>query len=138
MLAAYERRQIPERRRRGRLHKARQAACMPGASRMDGERDTPKQAGMPPRVARHPEQADVVREICGCLLHEQLTTRPLVKRLNAQPLPPRTGQTQVWHAASGRSLLTKGSDTGHGDYHKPKTGVPRKETRRTCSARKEH
>lgn len=61
---------------------------------------------MPPRVEIHPEQADVVREIFGWLLHAQLTTRQIVKRLNAQHIPTRTGRNQVWHAASVRSILT--------------------------------
>ena len=60
-----------------------------------------------------PRTADVVREIFGWLLHEQLTTRQIVKRLNAQHIPTRTGQNQVWHAASVRSILTKRIYTGH-------------------------
>jgi site-specific DNA recombinase len=72
------------------------------------------------------------------LLHEQLTTRQIVKRLNAQPIPTRTGQNQVWHAASVRRLLTNVIYTGHGYDNKTKMGVPRKETRRTFSARKDN
>jgi site-specific DNA recombinase len=138
MIAEYERRQMTERTRRGRLHKARKAAFMPWAYRIDGYRYTPTQAGVPPRVEIHPAQADVVREICGWWLHEQLTTRQIVKRLNAQPIPTRTGQHQVWHAASVRSILTHVIYTGHGYYNKTKTGVTRKETRRKFSARKEN
>jgi site-specific DNA recombinase len=120
------------------LHKARKAEFMPWAYRIYGYRYTPKQAGMPPRVELHPQQADVVREIFGWLLHEQLTTRQIVKRLNAQHIPTRTGQNQVWHAASVRSILTNVIYTGHGYYNKTKTGVPRKETRRKFSARKDN
>jgi site-specific DNA recombinase len=138
MIAEYERSQIIERTRRGRLHKARKAEFMPWAYRIYGYRYTPKQAGMPPRVELHPQQADVVREIFGWLLHEQLTTRQIVKRLNAQHIPTRTGQNQVWHAASVRSILTNVIYTGHGYYNKTKTGVPRKETRRKFSARKDN
>lgn len=135
MSAAYERSQITERTRRGRLHKARKAEFMPWAYRIYGYRYTPKQAGMPPRVEIHPEQADVVREIFGWLLHEQLTTRQIVKRLNAPHISTRTGQNQVWHAASVRSILTKGISTGHGYDKKTKTGVPRKAAQRKCSVR---
>ena len=138
MIAEYERSQITERTRRGRLHKARKAEFMPWAYRIYGYRSTPKQAGMPPRVEIHPEQADVVREIFGWLLHEQLTTRQIVKRLNAQHIPTRTGQNQVWHAASVRSILTKRIYTGHSYYNKTKTGVPRKETRRKFNTRKDN
>ena len=113
MSAAYERSQMTARTRRGRVHQARQAACMPWAYRIDGYRSTPKQAGMPPRVAIHPEQADVVRELFGWLLHEQLTTRQIVQRFNAQPIPTRTGQKHVGPAASVRSILPKRISTGH-------------------------
>lgn len=137
MIAEYERSQIPERTRRGRLHKARKDAFMPWAYRIYGSRSTPKQAGMPPRVESPPEQADVVRAIFGWLLHEQLTTRQIVKRLNAQHIPTRTGRNQVWHAASVRSILTNMIYTGHSYDNKPKTGGPRKETRRKFTTRKD-
>jgi site-specific DNA recombinase len=138
MIAEYERSQIADRTRRGRLHKARKAEFMPWAYRIYGYRYIPKHAGLPPRVARHPEQADVVQEMFQWLIHEQLTTRQIVKRLNARRIPTRTGQNQVWHAASVRSILTNSIDTGHGYYNKTKTGVPRKETRRKFSARKDN
>ena len=77
----------------------------------------------------------MVREIFGWLLHEQLTTRQIVKRLTAQHIPTRTGQNQVWHAASVRSILTNVIYTGHGYDNKTKTGVPRKEARRKFSVR---
>jgi site-specific DNA recombinase len=79
-LAEDARSQITERTRRGRLHKARKAACMPWAYRIYGYRYPPKQAGRPPRVASHPAQADVVREIFGWWLPEQLTTRQIVQQ----------------------------------------------------------
>lgn len=138
MLAEYERSQITDRTRRGRLHTARKAAFMPWAYRMYGYRYTPKQAGMPPRVELHPDQAAMVREIFGWLLHDQLTTRQSVKRLNAQHMPTRTGQNQGWHAASVRSILPNVLDTGPGYYNKTKTGGPRKDTRRKFSVRKDN
>jgi site-specific DNA recombinase len=138
MIAEYERSQIADRTRRGRLHKARKAEFMPWAYRIYGYRYMPKHAGLPPRVALHPEQADVVQEMFQWLIHEQLTTRQIVKRLNARKIPTRTGQNQVWHAASVRSILTNSIYTGHGYYNKTKTGVPRKETRRKFSARKDN
>ena len=138
MSAEDARSQMTERTRRGRVHKARKAALMPGAYRMYGYRDTPKQAGMPPRVEIHPEQADVVRAIVGWLLHEQRTTRHIVKRFNAQPLPTRTGRNHVGHAASVRSMLPKMLYTGHRYDHQTKTGGPRTETRRTCNPRKDN
>jgi site-specific DNA recombinase len=138
MIAEYERSQIADRTRRGRLHKARKAEFMPWAYRIYGYRYMPKHAGLPPRVAVHPEQAAVVQEMFQWLIHEQLTTRQIVKCLNTRKIPTRTGQNQVWHAASVRSILTNSIYTGHGYYNKTKTGVPRKDTRRKFSARKDN
>ena len=107
------RRQLTERPRRGRVPKARTAAWMPGASRMYGDRSPPKQAGMPPRVAIHPAQADVVRALGGWVRHAQRPTRHLVQRFNAPPLPTRPGRNHGGHAASVRRLLPKMLDTGH-------------------------
>lgn len=106
MSAEYERSQIANRPRRGRLHKARKAECLPWAYRAYGYRYMPKHAGLPPRVEIHPEQAEVVRDRFHWLIQEQLTTRQIVKRLNALKIPTRTGQNPVWHAASVRWMLS--------------------------------
>jgi len=130
MIAEYERSQIADRTRRGRLHKARKAEFLPWAYRVYGYRYIPKQAGLPPRVEVHPEQANVVRDMFRWLIEEQLTTRQIVKRLNALKIPTRTGQNPVWHAASVRGMLNNSIYTGQGYYNRTKSGVPRKETRR--------
>jgi site-specific DNA recombinase len=130
MIAEYERSQIADRTRRGRLHKARKAEFLPWAYRVYGYRYIPKQAGLLPRVEVHPAQADVVRDMFRWLIDEQLTTRQIVKRLNARKIPTRTGQHAVWHAASVRGMLTNPIYTGQGAYNRTKAGVPRKETRR--------
>jgi site-specific DNA recombinase len=105
MIAAYERSQIADRTRRGRLHKARKTAFLPWAYRVYRYPYIPKQAGLPPRVEIHHDQATVVRDMFCWLMQEQLTTRQIVKRLNALRVPTRTGQHSVWHAASVRSIL---------------------------------
>jgi hypothetical protein len=53
-------------------------------------------------------------------------------------IPTRTGQNQVCHAASVRSLRTNSISTGRGYDNKTQTGVPRTETRRKFSARKDN
>jgi len=131
MIAEYERSQIADRTRRGRLYKARKAEFLPWAYRVYGYRYIPKHAGLPPRVEIHPEQAEVVRDMFRWLIQEQLTTRQIVKRLNALKMPTRTGQNPVWHAASVRCMLNNPIYTGQGYYNRTKSGVPRKETRRT-------
>jgi site-specific DNA recombinase len=138
MIAADERSQIADRTRRGRLHKARKAACLPWAYRVYGYRSIPKQAGLLPRVEVHPAQADVVRDMLRWLIEEPLTTRQMVKRLNALKIPTRTGQNAVWHAASVRCMLNNPISTGQGYYNRTKSGVPRQETRRTLHPRTDH
>ena len=135
MSAEYERSQMADRPRRGRLHKARKAEFLPWAYRVYGYRYIPKQAGLLPRVEVHPEQAAVVRDMFRWLIEEQLTTRQSVKRLNAPQIPTRTGQNAVWHAASVRGMLNNPIYTGQGAYKRTKSGVPRKETRRTFHPR---
>lgn len=138
MMAEYERSQIADRTRRGRLHKARKGEFMPWAYRIYGYHYTPKQAGFAPRVAIDPEQANIVQQMFQWLLQEQLTTRQIVKRLNSLQIPTRTRQNAVWHAASVQSILTNPIYTGNGFYNKTKTGVPRKDTRRKFGARKDN
>ena len=138
MLAEDARSQLADRTRRGRVHKARQAALLPGASRAYGDRSRPKDAGLPPRVDVHPEQAAVVRDMFRWLLQEPWTTRQMVKRVNALKIPTCTGQHSVWHVARGRCMLRNPIDTGQGYYHSTTAGVPRKETRRTLHPRTDH
>jgi site-specific DNA recombinase len=130
MIAEDERTQIADRTRRGRLHKAQKGEFLPWAYRTYGYRYIPKQAGLLPRVELHPEQAAVVRDMFRWLIHEQLTTRQMVKRLNALKIPTRTGQHSVWHVASVRCMLSNPIYTGQGHYNRTRSGVPRKENRR--------
>ncbi|HSF30714.1 MAG TPA: recombinase family protein [Candidatus Tectomicrobia bacterium] len=138
MIAEYERSQIADRTRRGRLHKARKAAFLPWAYRAYGYRYIPKHAGLSPRVEIHPEQAEVVRDMFRWLIQEQLTTRQIVKRLHARKISTRTGQNPVWHVASVRGMLSNPLYTGQGHYNKTTSGVPRKETRRKFHPRKDN
>jgi site-specific DNA recombinase len=138
MIAEYERSQIADRTRRGRLHKARKAEFLPWAYRAYGYRYIPKHAGLPPRVEIHPEQAEVVRDMFRWLIQEQLTTRQIVKRLTALKIPTRTGQNAVWHVASVRCMLSNPIYTGQGHYNRTKSGVARKETRRKFRPRKDN
>src|SRR3989475_8072822 len=138
MMPEYERSQIPDRPRRGRVDKARKAEFLPWAYRAYGYRYLPKHAGLPPRVEIHPDQAEVVRDMFRWLIQEQLTTRQIVKRLNALKIPTRTGQNAVWHVASVRCMVSNSIYTGQGHYNKTKSGVPRKETRRQFHPRKDN
>jgi site-specific DNA recombinase len=63
MMAAYERAQMLERTRRGRLEKARRGAFLPWASRCYGYHDLPKRHGCLPQVVIDLEEAEVVRHL---------------------------------------------------------------------------
>jgi site-specific DNA recombinase len=95
MIAEYERAQIVERTRRGRLEKARRGEFMPWAYRCYGYRSLPKRHGCAPQVLIEPVEAEVVRAICRTLVEEQLSCRQITKRLNAANTPTPTGKNSV-------------------------------------------
>jgi site-specific DNA recombinase len=70
MMAEYERAQIVERTRRGRLEKARRGEFLPWAYSCYGYRYRPKQPGRPPQVVIDPDEAEVVRRIFRYLIEE--------------------------------------------------------------------
>jgi len=82
MIAEYERAQILERTRRGRLEKARRGAFLPWAYRCYGYRYLPKRPGCLPQVVIDLEEAEVVRRIYRLLVEDQLSCRQITKRLN--------------------------------------------------------
>jgi site-specific DNA recombinase len=63
MMAEYERAQIHERPRRGRLEKARRGEVIPWAFRCYGYRYLPKRHGGVAQVALDPAEAEVVRQL---------------------------------------------------------------------------
>jgi site-specific DNA recombinase len=63
MIAEYERAQIAERTRRGRLEKARQGAFIPWAYTCYGDHYLPKRHGCAPQVLIDPVEAAVVQDI---------------------------------------------------------------------------
>ena len=106
MIAEYERAQMAERTRRGRLEKARHGECIPWAYRCYGYRYLPKRHGCAPQVMIEPLEAEVVRDIYRALVEEQLSCRQITKRLNASKTLTPTGKNQVWQPATVRNILT--------------------------------
>ncbi|MCB0314484.1 MAG: recombinase family protein [Calditrichaeota bacterium] len=137
-IAEYERSQILERTRRGRLNKARKGEYMPWAYHTYGYRYIPRQAGLPPQVEVFPEQAEVVKDMFRWLIQEQMSTRQIVKRLNALKIPTRTQKKPVWHTATVGGILNNPIYTGRGYFNKTENGAPRKETRGKWVDRKDH
>jgi site-specific DNA recombinase len=125
MMAEYERAQIHERTRRGRLEKARRGEFIPWAYRCYGYRYLPKRHGHPPQVTIEPTEAEVVRQLFRGLVEEQLSCRQLTKRLNAAQIPPLLGKQPLWHAASVRNILINRVYAGQARYNYRQPVLPK-------------
>jgi site-specific DNA recombinase len=125
MIAAYERAQILERTRRGRLEKARRGEFLPWAYSCYGYRYLPQRHGSPPQVLIEPVAAEVVRSMYRALVEEPLSCRQLTKRLNASQTPTPAGKSQVWHPATVRSILTHRVYAGLARYNYRQPVLPR-------------
>jgi len=124
MMAEYERAQIHERTRRGRLEKARRGEFIPWAYQCYGYRYVPKRPGCGPQVVIDPDAAAVVRQLYHAVVEEQLSCRQLTKRLNASHLPTPSGKNQVWQAGTVRNILTNRVYTGQARYNHRQPGLP--------------
>src|SRR5262245_18792309 len=122
MIAEYERAQIAERSRHGRLEKARRGAFMPWAYRCDGDRYLPKRQGGAPQVLIEPLEADVVRAISRTLV-EELSCRQIMKRLNAANTP--RGKNAVWQSAAVRNIFTNRLYAGQARDHYRRPVIPK-------------
>ena len=125
MMAEYERAQIHERTRRGRLEKARRGEFIPWAFSCYGYQYLPKRHGCAPHVAIDPAQAEVVRQLYRSVVEEQLSCRQLTKRLNAARTPTPSGKNQVWHAGTVRAILTNRVYTGQARYNYRQPVLPK-------------
>jgi len=124
MIAEYERAQIAERMRRGRLEKARRGEFIPWAYSCYGYRYLPKRHGSAPQVMIEPEVAAVVRTIYRALVEEQLSCRQITKRLNESKTPTPSGKNQVWQANTVRTILTNRTYAGTARYNHRRPVLP--------------
>src|SRR5499433_361293 len=125
MIAEYERAQIAERTRRGRLEKARQGEFIPWAYKCYGYRYLPKRHGCAPQVMIDPVEAAVVQDIYRALVEEQLSCRQITKRLNASQTFTPTGKNTVWQPATVRAILTNRVYAGQARYNYRQHVIPR-------------
>src|SRR5262249_43258739 len=125
MIAEYERAQIAERMRRGRLEKARRGEFIPWAYTCSGDRYLPKRHGSPPQVMIEPTEAEVVRSIYRAAVEEQLSCRQITKRLNESKTPTPSGKNQVWQPATVRNLLTNRVYAGVARYTHRQPVIPK-------------
>jgi site-specific DNA recombinase len=124
-LAEYERAQILERTRRGRLDKARRGGYIPWAYRCYGYRDLPKRYDSPPQVLIEPTPAEGIHEMYRLLVDEQLRCRQIAKHLNATHPPPPSGRHVVWLPGVGRNRLSNRISIGEARYHCRQSVAPR-------------
>ena len=113
-IAEYERAQIAERSRRGKLYHSRQGAIVScrapyGYSyvRYEGERGC---------WEVNEDEASVVRELFGWMSEEATSVRKLTKRLNASPYKPR-GQGP-WTLSTVQKILTNEAYYGISYYNR--------------------
>ena len=125
MIAEYERAQIVERTRRGRLEKARRGAFIPWAYACYGYRYLAKRHGGAPQVMFEPAEAEVVRGIYRAAVEEQLSCRQITKRLNESKTPTPSGKNQVWHANVVRNILTNRVYAGVARYNYRQPVLPK-------------
>jgi site-specific DNA recombinase len=125
MIAEYERAQIVERTRRGRLEKARRGEFIPWAYTCYGYRYLAKRHGCAPQVMIDPAAAEIVRGIYRAAVEEQLSCRQITKRLNQSKTPTPSGKNQVWHANVVRNILTNRVYTGVARYNYRQPVLPK-------------
>ena len=99
MIAEYEKAQIAERTRRGRLHRARQGSASVLSCAPYGYRYVAKRDGVEARFEVVEHEASVVREIFRRYVKESIALGQLARELSALGIPTATGK-QCWSASA--------------------------------------
>jgi site-specific DNA recombinase len=136
MIAEYERAQIRERTRRGKLHRARTGhqAVMAGAPY--GYRFVKKTEHTEGYWEINETEAEVVREMFRRYTEEQVAIAQLARWLTAQQVPTRTGKT-VWDRSTVWGMLRNPAYHGQAAYGKTKVADRHGKPTRTTRARGE-
>jgi site-specific DNA recombinase len=136
MIAEYERAQIRERTRRGKLHRARTGhqAVMAGAPY--GYRFVKKTEHTEGYWEINETEAHVVREVFRRYTEEQVAIAELARWLTAQQVPTRTGKT-VWDRSTVWGMLRNPAYHGQAAYGKTKVADKHGKPTRTTRARGE-
>ena len=113
VFAEYERAQIAERCRRGRIYKARQGHVWMSQAPY-GYTYVSKTEACPGRLIINETEAEVVRHLFHWLVDEQLSTYQMTKRINETGWRTRKGNTR-WSAGYIRNLL--GNSVYRGIYY---------------------
>jgi len=124
ILAEYERTQILERTRRGRLDKARRGAYMPWAYQCYGYRYLPKRYDSPPQVLVEPTEAEVIHTMYRLLVDDHLSCRQITKHLNETHTPTPSGRNVVWQPSVVRGILSNRIYVGQARYNYRQSVMP--------------
>jgi len=129
MIAEYERAQIAERCRRGKLHRARAGAVSVLARAPYGYRYVKRSEHADARYEIDESEAPIVREIFRRYLDEGDSIGRIARWLSAQGVPTKTGKTG-WNNATIWGMLRNPAYAGQAAYGKTHaTGSPVRETR---------
>ena len=124
IIAEYERAQIRERCRRGKLHAARSGRVSVLGHAPYGYRYVPKhQGGGTARYEVVPEPARVVRQIFAWAAQEQLSLSAISRRLTGQGVPTPSGRGH-WRKGSVAMILRNPAYHGMAGYGKTRS-LPR-------------
>src|SRR6266498_1022392 len=136
MIAEYERAQIAERTRRGKLHRARggSQAVMSGAPY--GYRYVKKSEHMEGFWEVNEAQAQVVREVFDRYVNDGVSIGELARWLTERGIPTRTGKTR-WDRSTIWAMLRNPAYRGQGAFGKTKTAERHGGPTRTTRARGE-
>jgi site-specific DNA recombinase len=132
MIAEYERAQIRERTRRGKLHRARTGSQAVLSCAPYGYRYVKKTEHSEGFWEIDPVQAEVVREVFARYLEGDVSIGELARWLTARGIPTRTGKA-VWDRSSLWAMLRNTAYRGQAAFGKTKTlerhGKPTRTTR---------
>ena len=117
VIAAFERAQLLERSRRGKLHKAKQGQGSVCAGAPYGYGSLAGGAPGQARYAIHPQEADIVRRIFQLYVEEGLSMEAIARDLTAQQIPTRHEAPQ-WHRSVVWGMLRHPAYQGQAAYRK--------------------
>ena len=129
MIAEYERAQIAERCRRGKLHRARAGAVSVLSHAPYGYRYVKKSEHADAFYEIDELEAPIVREIFGRYVEQGESIVQIARWLSEQGVPTRTGKTR-WSQSTVWAILRNPAYTGEAAFGRRRvTGAPAKPTR---------
>lgn len=124
IVAEYERAKIMERTRRGRLHAARHGAVSVLGKAPYGYRYVPKESDGEAQYEILFEEARIVQQIFEWVGKERITMHEVCRRLAANSVKTRTGNTK-WDRGTIHGMLRNPAYMGQAAFGKTKVGPPR-------------